>query len=142
MPTISRFFIKAGMLFFLASFITLFLTEMREFLNLPPEIAYIRPVFLHMLMVGWITQIILGVSIWMFPIRGRQNPRGRESWQWGAFVLLNVGLLLRVVSEPMIALHRDFPWTLLIILSAVLQWAAVCLYVADIWSRVKGRSEK
>lgn len=51
-------------------------------------------------MVGWVTQMIFGVIYWMFPIITRAQPRGNERLGWAVYILLNVGLLLRVIYEP------------------------------------------
>jgi ABC-type enterobactin transport system permease subunit len=34
------------------------------------------PVYYHLLMVGWATQLIGGVALWMFPVHSRERPRG------------------------------------------------------------------
>jgi hypothetical protein len=58
---------------------------------------------------------------------------------WASYLLLNGGLLLRVVVEP---LHGSQPsgglgW--LLALSALLQWLAAVLFVILAWPRVKDR---
>jgi len=99
------------------------------------------PVYYHLLMVGWATQLIGGVALWMFPVHSRERPRGDERLGWIAYGALNGGLLIRAIAEPIHTLEpRDWSaWGL--VGAALLQVCAVWLLVVILWSRVKGRSE-
>ena len=108
-------------------------------LALDARIGLLLPVFYHLLMVGWATQLICGVALWMFPPSSRERPRGDERLGWFTYAALNSGLLLRAIFEP---LHTWSPapwmgWALA--LSALLQVLAIWVFVAAIWPRVKGR---
>lgn len=132
MPTITRYFIKAAMLYFVSGLLAGFLISARTLLNLPTFIAAMSPTYLHMLVVGWITQLIIGVAYWMFPKLSKESPRGDENIGWVIWWLLNSGLLLRVIGEPL-----SIGWMLPI--SALLQLFAVWLFIIVIWPRVKER---
>ncbi|HYW35954.1 MAG TPA: hypothetical protein VE868_11140 [Balneolaceae bacterium] len=41
-----------------------------------------QPLFWHLLMLGWISQIIFGVSMWMFPGRTREEGFVAQKWAW------------------------------------------------------------
>src|SRR3954454_476837 len=71
-----------------------------------PALAVFGPTHLHLLVVGWLTEVIFGVAYWMFPRYSPDRPRGNDRLGWAAFVLLNTGLLLRVAAEPSHALGR------------------------------------
>jgi hypothetical protein len=139
MPTISRWFIKAGMVCFLFALLLKLLMEIPAMGRLWPQIVFARPVFYHLLMMGWVTQVIFGVSIWMFPRHTRSAPRGNERLGWICFFTLNSGLLLRVIAEPQQMLSSTTVWTVSLFASALLQWIAVILYTGVIWQRVKGK---
>ena len=62
---------------------------------------WLTPVTIHLLVVGWVTGMIFGVAYWMFPKFSTEQPRGANGLAVASFVLLNLGLLLRVVGEPM-----------------------------------------
>ncbi len=132
MPTITRYFIKAAMLYFVGGLLTGFLISARTVLNLPAVLTAMSPTYLHMLVMGWITQLIIGIAYWMFPKFSKESPRGDENIGWIIWWLLNVGLLLRVIGEP---LHIG--WMLPI--SALMQLFAVWLFIIVIWPRVKER---
>lgn len=63
----------------------------------PGVAALIRPTHAHMGMVGFFLAMVMGVAFWMLPRPGGIRQTGLESV---TFVLLQGGLLLRVVGEP------------------------------------------
>jgi heme/copper-type cytochrome/quinol oxidase subunit 1 len=133
MPLLARWFIKAALVYFVLSLLVGVVIQARSVVELPRSVAYWRPVYIHLLTVGWITQLIMGVGYWMFPKFSKENPRGSVPVAWISFVLLNAGLILRVISEPS---QPDLGWMLA--LSAVLQLIAGWLFVINTWFRIKG----
>lgn len=90
------------------------------------------PVALHLLTLGWLTQLVAGVAFWMFPRVGRAVPT--TDWRgWGVFGLLNLGLVLRVVAEPT---RLPGPW---LPLAALMQLGAMVLLAWSLWPRLRGR---
>jgi len=96
-------------------------------------------VYVHLLVVGWITQMIFGVAYWMFPKDSAEAPRGNDRLAIAAYVCLNAGLLLRVIAEPTYALHPGAGFGRALGLSAVLQWLGGMGFVVNTWARVKER---
>jgi len=139
MPLLTRLFVKTAIVYFVAALLTGLLLAARPVLGLPPIVAGLSPVYFHLLMVGWITQLILGVAHWMFPRYTKEQPRGRDWLTWATFLLLNSGLLLRVIAEPARTVSADVVWGWLLALSALLQWLAGMAFVANLWPRVKER---
>lgn len=137
MPKLSRWFIKSGIVYFLLAMLAHILMAAGRLSADWPAAAGFAPAYYHALMVGWITQIIMGVSFWMFPRESRERPRGRESLGWISYSFLNIGLLLRLAAEPLQAAAPAPWWSAALPLSAALQWAAVIAYVVLIWRRVK-----
>lgn len=138
MPKITRWHLKIGLIYFIASLFLAVLFRLQPFTSITPQIHTFRPVYYHMLMVGWMTQIIIGVSIWMFPRLTRENPRGSEVLNWLTFYCLNIGLLLRIASEPFISLGSpSHLFSYLLFFSGILQWLAAISYATNIWRRIK-----
>ncbi len=139
MPFITRLFIKSALLYFVAALIAALTLALNPLLALPGFVTALSPVYFHLLMVGWVTQLIMGVAYWMFPKFTREKPRGYTWLIWATFLLLNSGLLLRVVAEPMRVLQSTAWWGWLLALSALLQWLAGLAFVANCWPRIKER---
>jgi hypothetical protein len=139
MPTTSRWFIKAGVIYFVLGITLVFLDE----IPLMSSKLSLLPIYWHMLVMGWITQLIIGVSVWMFPRKHRDKKRRESILVWATFWTLNIGLILRFLSEPFIPLLKDSKVIQIsIVASALLQWIAVILYTIEIWPRLQNRKKQ
>jgi cbb3-type cytochrome oxidase subunit 1 len=139
MPLLTRLFIKAGLLYLVVALLMGSLLLLQPVLNLPHSIAAFNPVYLHLFMVGWVTQLIIGIVFWMFPKFSREKPRGNEKLAWAVFFSLNAGLLLRAVGEPLTTLNPGAGAGWMLVLSAIFQWLAGIGFIANTWARVKER---
>ena len=131
MPLITRLFLKTGLLYFMGALLVGIMLQVNN-LGIPNLI----PIFWHMLMLGWITQIIIGVSLWMFPGRIKEESFYNQKWAWLTYILLNTGLILRIVAEPLFTLSGTSVWKIILTISAILQFVAILSYVIEIWPRV------
>lgn len=137
MPFVSRLFVKTGMVFFMLALVTGLLLELGV-----GAISNVRFVFWHMLMLGWITQIIIGVSLWMFPGRSKYESMSNQIWAYLTYFSLNIGLVLRIIAEPQAA-YSDFSvWSAMLLVSAVLQSLAPIFYVREMWPRLRPKEKK
>lgn len=139
MPTLTRWYIKSALIYFIAALLLGFVLALPTSVTLPDAIRTMSPAYFHLFLVGWVTQMIFGVIYWMFPIITRAQPRGNERLAWVTYIFLNVGLLLRVVGEPLNWAYPDSLIGWLLPLSALLQWAAAVFFVILSWPRVKDR---
>jgi hypothetical protein len=137
MPPLTRLFIKTALVYFIAALLAGALVAARSVFDLPPAFAALGPVYFHLLMIGWITQLIFGVVHWMFPKFSKDMPRGSDRLALAVYLLLNAGLVLRAIAEPMQAFQPNAGWGWLLAVSAVLQWLAGMAFVANTWGRVK-----
>lgn len=150
MPTLTRWFIKSSLIYFVAALLLALASSSLPVAQATLSVASNReatavflrslgPVYFHLFLVGWVTQLIFGVVYWMFPKCSIEKPRGSESLAWAVFWLLNAGLILRAVAEPLNTLRPESAWGWLLALSALLQWLAGSAFVANTWPRVKER---
>ncbi len=137
MPRIARIFIKTGLVYFLCSLLLGVAFEI-EYLSFPGML----PLFWHLLMVGWITQIIFGVSMWMFPGRTREEGFMAQKWAWLTYGFLNVGLIFRVIAEPVVSYSDGIVWDTMILLSGILQAAAAVAYTVELWPRIQSKEQR
>ena len=79
--------------------------------------------------------VIFGVVHWMFPKYSKEKPRGDDRLSWTIYGLLNVGLILRAIAEPLIGENIIFGW--MVAISSVLSMIAGWLFVVNTWGRVK-----
>ena len=139
MPTLSRWYIKLGMVYFALGLMMGALILAQPVMGWSPKLQVLRPVYLHFLFIGWVTQLIMGVGYWMFPKLSKEQPRGNEWLGWTVLVLLNSGLVLRAIGEPAMVLapQAGLGWTLAL--------ASICLllagwgFILNSWGRIKER---
>ncbi len=139
MPTLTRWFVKAALVCGAAA---LGLGAALTVQPLWPGPAFpngLAPVYFHLLMVGWVTQLIFGVAHWMFPKASAARPRGDERLGWLVWGALNGGLVLRAIGEPWTAQNPGGPGGWLLAASAGLQVVAGWTFVGLIWPRVKAK---
>lgn len=135
MLTLHRLFIKTALVYFLLGI------AMGAFLLMNkawPEVK-IPYVFItlhnHILTVGFILMMIMGVAYWMFPRLPftRVEAMASDALAWASYFLLNSGLILRVVFEPLQS--HGFARALLV-LSGITQFLGILMFVFAIWKRV------
>ena len=107
-------------------------------------VVWMSPSHGHMLFVGWFLQFALGIAYWLLPRqRSPELPVGyREPVALFGAVALNLGLLCRVIGEPMERTGNASDVTLsLLAVSAGLQITAVAVFIAQLWPRIYGRNK-
>lgn len=104
-----------------------------------------QPTHGHMLFVGWFLQFALGIAYWLLPRkRSPERPVGYNlRVAQAAVAALNIGLLCRVIAEPLERSGHAGDGTLaLLAISAILQVGAAVIFVTQIWPRVAARAPR
>jgi heme/copper-type cytochrome/quinol oxidase subunit 1 len=135
-PRVSQWFIRTAMMYFLVALV-LGAAMQTTLAGRLPLFRALWLTYIHLLVVGWLTQLIFGVAYWMFPRYSAERPRGSERLGWATFALLNLGLLLRVIAEPWHALAGQ--GAALLVGSALLQLLAGWIFVVNTWPRIRER---
>jgi len=134
MPAIARWFVKTSFVFLILALLV------GVYQQIPGAVqSGIFPVYVHLLVFGWLTQLIFGIALWMLPKFSHQHPHGYEWLNGGTYLTLNAGLLLRLIFEPLQSWQASLPAGWALVLAAILQWLAGMMFVFNAWSRIKGR---
>jgi hypothetical protein len=75
----------------------------------------------------------------MFPRYSKDSMRGYEPLAWISLILLNAGLVLRAIGEPMLSTGAGGVAAWLLGGSALCQLVAGWAFVINIWPRVRER---
>lgn len=139
MPLVPRLFIKAGIVYLALTFVAGAVLLSLEAAGQPaPSLIGIEHG--HMGFVGWLVNIVIGVALWLLPLNRKAFPQtqGRypETAARASFVMLNVGLPLRLVVEPLHSANPSIVTSAALYLSALLQLGAVLIVAAIAWRRV------
>lgn len=150
MPATSRVFVKASVIYLCLGALLGALMFVNRWLTIDPRLWALRDSHITMLVVGWLTQLIVGVAWWLFPPRkiglvpGRPRPvrrgqaqRGSEPLFWATFVFLNAGVLLTSAGEPLAAWTGAQVFHSVADASDLLFLAAAVTFVANMWQRVR-----
>lgn len=134
MPTPARWFIKTALLHLVLALGLALVRAVQTAGWVPGTASVLWLPQLHLLTVGWLTQLIFGVAFWLFPSPAPgEQPSARLIWI--AYWMINGGVLLRVAGESGFLGELVQIWGLMA--SAALQWGASLLLVVHFWGRVR-----
>jgi hypothetical protein len=142
MPRLTRWTIKTALVYLAVGLGSGLLYWANQQWDFAPVFSTFSPTYLHLITVGWLTQLIYGVIYWMFPIIRKDNMRGSPAAAWSVYLLLNSGLILRTLCEPWRGLEINDVNGIGLVISAFLQAAAGIAFVAVCWPRVRERAGK
>lgn len=151
MPTTSRAFVKASLIYLGFGAVLGALLLVNRWVFLGTAIGSLRVSHAQFLVVGWLTQLIIGVAWWLFPplavglhpgspkgVRRGQAQRGSEPLIWATFVALNVGILLRSVFAPLYSWTEIGLFGALSGISGLFLLTAAITFVVNMLGRVRG----
>jgi hypothetical protein len=150
MPATARAFVKASVVYLCLGALLGALMLLDRWISLDSSIYALRDSHVVMLVVGWLTQLIVGVAWWLFPplkiglVPGRPRPvrrgqaqRGSEPLFWATFAFLNAGVLLEAAGEPLVLWTGIQAYRSVAGVSDLLLLAAAVAFVVNVWKRVR-----
>ena len=138
MPLITRWFVRSALAWMLLALAGGVLLATGVAPRIPgTDVVLPYPTYIHLVTVGWLSNLIFGVALWLFPRYTAESPRGSDALGWASYAGLNAGLLLRMVGEP--AQLAGAGGRTLLLLSAGLQLLGGWAFVLNIWPRVKAK---
>ena len=140
MPYESRLFVKAGLIYLALTFVLGGILLIAEALGLPlPTSLAIEHA--HLGGVGWLVNLVIGIALWMLPLNRDRFPatQGRypSSIVFACFLLLNGGLMVRLVAEPWLQFDGSPVASALLVVAGIAQPLAIALFVAIAWQRIR-----
>lgn len=91
----------------------------------------------HLLLVGFMLMMVMGVATWMFPRPARDDTRYRPELAEAAYWLMTVATALRALAEVIVGLTGVLGLRWLIALGGIGQLAGAGLFVLNMWWRVR-----
>ena len=134
MLRIHRLYIKTALVYLLLGVMAggWMLLERAGVVPEAPERLY--TIHIHLLGVGFLLLMVCGVAQWMFPRKSGESREqaARDPLGWTAYLLITVGLAVRVIGELLPAVFRSG----LLAASVLMQVGGVLAFVVAIWPRV------
>ena len=142
MPSETRWFAKAAMFFLFLTFaVGAAMTFARNGGVAVPGIIAVEHA--HLGFVGFLVNMVIGIALSMLPADRDRYPQTRGRYPARApiacWLLLNAGLIARVVVEPFQSL-RETPalaFSALLDIAAVAQLVAIVIFVSIAWHRIR-----
>lgn len=138
MHTMVRRFIKTGILFLIAGLLLgAWMLVRRELDNIYPS-RHLISSHTHLIAVGFVMNMILGVALWLFPRPAKDDTRYKPALVNLAWWLVAGGTLVRAASE----FSRDYTTAdivrYLVVWSGAAQALGVVVFFYTMWSRIRG----
>ncbi len=93
MPRLSVWLIRTALLYLGAGFTLGALILFQKGIPYDEAVWQLLPLHIEFVLIGWTTQLAMGVAFWILPRFLRGAARGDERLVWAAYVLLNTGVL-------------------------------------------------
>ena len=133
MPTLSRYFIRSALIYLGIGFTIGGLILSAKGGLVDARVWALLPMHIVLLVDGWLIQLTLGVAYWILP-RIHLHDRGRSTWAWAGFVILQVGLGMTLLTGVNLWLP---PVQALLAPAVILQFVGVVLFAFHAWPRIR-----
>jgi cbb3-type cytochrome oxidase subunit 1 len=137
MPPLIRRYIKTSFAFLILGVLLGTYVGISQYLlgAYPPRLVLTAHV--HLLLVGFMLMIVMGVATWMFPRPARDDSRYRPELAEAVYWLMTSATCVRALAE-MLAAYNDTPaLRTAVALGGVGQAGGVLLFVVNMWTRVR-----
>jgi cbb3-type cytochrome oxidase subunit 1 len=136
-PPLVRRYIKTSFLFLVVGLVLGGYILVAEFAvgRYPPRLFITAHV--HLLLVGFMLMLVMGVATWMFPRPARDDARYRPALAETVYWITTLGTALRALAEVAAGLVEGAPLRTLIVLGGSAQLVGALLFVVNMWWRVR-----
>ena len=137
MPPLIRRYIKTSFVFLLAGLLLGGWIIVRQFVfGIYPSRLWITA-HVHLLLVGFMLMIVMGVATWMFPRPARDDARYRPELAEAVYWTMTAATALRAVAELAGGFTPAPAVRLAIAAGGLGQLLGTALFVVNMWTRVR-----
>ncbi len=134
MPTLSRWCVRCALVYLVVG-MGLGSWMLIEQARGVPVGSSLPVLHVHILLVGFLLLLVIGVAHWMFP--RVQGTRPGRTGGWIAFGLVNLGLLMRVIAEPEVDAGGGSVWRWALGAAAVLPTLGIAVFAVTLAPRIR-----
>lgn len=136
MPRLTQLAIRTALVWLAIGFSLAALMLANKGVPLLPALWVLRTSHVHVLMVGWIVQLAWGVAFWILPRLDALGSRGDERLMWCCYAMLNSGVVIGALHDPLAATIVWAGWRLFPPIMGLLYCCAALLFVINAWPRI------
>jgi hypothetical protein len=137
MPPLVRRYVKTSFVFLVAGLLLGAWIVVAQFVagSYPPKLVITAHV--HLLLVGFMLMIVMGVATWMFPRPARDDARYRPELAEAVYWTMTVATVARAAAELGAPYVPSGGLRLVIAAGGLGQLAGAALFVLNMWWRVR-----
>ena len=91
----------------------------------------------HLLLVGFMLMLVMGVATWMFPRPARDDAGYRPELAEAVYWIMTLATAFRAIAETVVAVAGTLGIRWLIALAGLGQLVGAALFAANMWRRVR-----
>lgn len=142
MPAITRRYLKTAIVFLIYGLLVGLHIGAAEYAGW----GTLRPPYIvahtHLLMIGFLLMLIMGVAQWMFPKPAEGDARHKPERALLAWWMLTIGVLVRSTCELASAYVVSHALGVVTFLAACLEVLAVVVFFVNLWPRIRSPREE
>ena len=137
MPPLIRRYIKTSFAFLIAGVLLGTYASVSQYLLgvYPPRLFITAHV--HLLLVGFMLMIVMGVATWMFPRSARDDLRYRPELAAAVYWLMTASTCVRALAELCAPYADSIALRAMVAFGGAGQAIGVLLFVVNMWTRVR-----
>jgi cbb3-type cytochrome oxidase subunit 1 len=137
MPPLVRRYIKTSFVFLMVGLVLGSYIVVAEFLaaTYPPRLLVTAHA--HLLLVGFMLMMVMGVATWMFPRPARDDTRYRPELAEAAYWVMTLATALRAAAEILLGVTGAPPLRWLVAAGGLGQLVGATLFALNMWWRVR-----
>ena len=137
MPPLIRRYIKTSFAFLITGLILGGYLTVGQFLlgTYPPRL--VTTAHVHLLLVGFMLMMVMGVATWMFPRPARDDARYRPELAEAVYWVMTVATALRAIAELLAGWSAAPILRVLVAAGGLGQLLGAALFVVNMWTRVR-----
>jgi cbb3-type cytochrome oxidase subunit 1 len=136
MPPLIRRYVKTSFAFLLAGLGLGAYVTVSQWLGVSPPRLFVTA-HAHLLLVGFMLMIVMGVATWMFPRPARDDRRYRPELAEAVYWVMTLSTLARAAAELCAPVFAMPSLRIVIALGGLGQLAGAALFVLNMWWRVR-----
>ena len=137
MPPLVRRYIKTSFVFLMAGLLLGGYIVAAEFLAIRYSPRLFITTHAHLLLVGFMLMMVMGVATWMFPRPAKDDTRYRPELAEVVYWLMTLATALRAAGEVFLGLAGAPPLRWLVALGGFGQLVGAVLFAVNMWWRVR-----
>ena len=137
MFTTVRYFIKTSVVFLIIGLITGLYLMIANYFNLPGYNQEIISAHTHLILIGFVMMMIMGVAIWFFPRPEKGDKKYNPDLIRFVYWLITTSTALRFIFQMLYGFLFIKWFTYIITIASFLQIVSFVLLFYSVWNRIR-----